>query len=154
MQDVITRGTATKARELGRKDLAGKTGTTNEQRDGWFNGFNQSIVTSVWVGFDKNHKLGRGETGGKVALPAWIHFMQTALQDIPDQPPEMPTDIVTVRIDQTTGQRASSGGKNTMFEIFRTGHQPQAVAEAAVVTAEEPVPSSTEKPAEAAEELF
>ena len=155
MQDVITRGTATKARVLGRKDLAGKTGTTNEQRDGWFNGFNQSIVASVWVGFDKNHKLGRGETGGKVALPAWIHFMQTALQDIPDRPPEMPSDIVSVRIDKATGKRTSSGGKNTMFEIFRAGHQPQAVTESEVITAEEPVPGSTTKAVEpVVDELF
>lgn len=150
MQDVITRGTATKARVLGRKDLAGKTGTTNEQRDGWFNGYNQSIVASSWVGFDKNHKLGRGETGGKTALPAWIHFMQTALQGIPDRPPEMPSGMVSVRIDKTTGGRTNSGGKNTMFEIFRADHEPEAIAESATIS----IPGNTTKPAKTVEDLF
>lgn len=154
MQDVITRGTATKARVLGRKDLAGKTGTTNEQRDGWFNGFNQSIVASVWMGFDKNHKLGRGETGGKVALPAWIHFMQTALQDIPDAPPDMPTSMVSARIDKTTGKRTRSSGKNTMFEIFRADHQPEAVVESGAITRDERTPDKPAKPTGSTEDLF
>jgi len=154
MQDVITRGTATKARVLGRRDLAGKTGTTNEQRDAWFNGYNQSIVANVWVGFDKNHKLGRRETGGKVALPAWIHFMQTALQDIPDKSPKMPSSMVTVRIDKTTGERTNSGGKNTMFEIFRAEHAPEMVAEPGTIAIEEPAPGNSSKPAAGVEELF
>lgn len=154
MQDVITRGTATRARSLARVDLAGKTGTTNEQRDGWFNGYNQSIVASTWVGFDKNHRLGRGETGGKAALPAWIRFMQTALEDIPDQPPEMPSSMISVRIDKTTGKRTNHGGKSTMFEIFRADQQPEATAEPIAIGVEESTQGTTNKPTVSAEDLF
>ncbi len=124
MQDVITRGTGWRARVLKRRDLAGKTGTTNEQRDAWFNGYNQHLVTVVWTGFDDNRPLGKGEVGGKVALPAWIDYMKVALQDIPDEPPRMPPGLVTARIDTKTGLRVRHGGKGTMFEIFRPGTEP------------------------------
>ena len=124
MQDVINRGTAVRARSLGRTDLAGKTGTTNEQRDAWFTGFNQHIVTTVWTGFDDNSRLGKGEVGGRVALPAWIAFMKVALEDIPDDPPVMPPDLVTVRIDNDTGLQVSGDRGNSSFEIFRPGHEP------------------------------
>ncbi len=124
MQDVITRGTATRARVLKRRDLAGKTGTTNEQRDAWFNGFNQHIVANVWTGFDDNKKLGKGEVGGRVALPAWIEYMKVALQDIPEDPPTMPDNLVSIRIDKETGLQVPAGTPNSMFEIFRKGHEP------------------------------
>ena len=124
MQDVIRQGTATKARELGRKDLAGKTGTTNDQRDAWFNGFNQHLVANTWVGFDDNSKLGRGEVGGKAALPAWMDFMRVALQGIPDEEPKMPPNIVTVRIDPRTGERAAASSRDAIFEIFRAEEAP------------------------------
>ncbi|WP_457674225.1 penicillin-binding protein 1A [Thiolapillus sp.] len=124
MQDVINRGTAVRARSLGRTDLAGKTGTTNEQRDAWFTGFNQHIVTTVWTGFDDNSRLGKGEVGGRVALPAWIAFMKVALEDIPDDPPVMPPDLVTVRIDNDTGLQVSGSSRNSSFEIFRPGNEP------------------------------
>jgi len=125
MQDVITRGTATGARVLKRKDLAGKTGTTNDQRDAWFNGYNQSIVTIAWVGFDNNRKLGRGEVGGKAALPGWVHFMRTALQYFPeDNPPAMPAGMLTIRIDPESGKLASTSQTNAIFEIFRADHAP------------------------------
>jgi len=124
MQDVISRGTATRARVLGRTDLAGKTGTTNDQRDAWFNGYNQSLVTIAWVGFDGNHKLGRGEVGGRAALPAWIDYMRVALRGIPDVPPRMPDDMVTVRIDPETGLRAPTGSPDSIFEVFRADQVP------------------------------
>ena len=124
MQDVITRGTGMRARVLGRKDLAGKTGTTNDQRDAWFNGYNQSLVAIAWVGFDSNAKLGHGEVGGRAALPAWVDYMRVALQGIPDVPPQMPDDMVTVRIDPETGQRASTGDPDSIFEVFRADHVP------------------------------
>jgi len=129
MQDVITQGTGWRAKKLGRKDLAGKTGTTNQQRDAWFNGYNQHIVTIAWVGFDDNRELGKGEVGGKVALPAWIEFMKVALEDIPDDPPDMPDSLVTVRIDKNTGLRVSGRRKNTMFEVFRPGNEPPMMEE-------------------------
>ncbi len=124
MQDVIQRGTATRARSLKRSDLAGKTGTTNDQRDAWFNGFNQSLVAIAWVGFDSYAKLGRGEVGGTAALPAWIDFMQVALQDVPDESPGLPSDMVTVRIDPKSGLRAAAGDKDAIFEVFREQNVP------------------------------
>ena len=123
--DVITGGTAQRARALGRRDLAGKTGTTNEQRDAWFSGFNQSLVAIAWVGFDSSAPLGRGETGGRAALPAWIDFMRVALADSPDRPPEMPEGLVTVRIDPTTGLRVGTEREDAIFEVFRISHVPE-----------------------------
>lgn len=125
MQDVIRRGTATKARALGRKDLAGKTGTTNDQRDAWFNGYNQHLVANAWVGFDDNSKLGRGEVGGKAALPAWMDFMRVALEGLPDEQPTMPPGIVSARIDARTGALAGPG-EGAMFEVFRSENLPKA----------------------------
>ncbi len=90
MQDVIQRGTGRKARVLGRTDLAGKTGTTNDQKDGWFSGFNQSLVATVWVGFDKLEPLGRSETGGRSALPMWIDYMAVALEGVKEQKRQPP----------------------------------------------------------------
>ncbi len=124
MQDVIRAGTATKARELGRKDLAGKTGTTNDQRDAWFNGFNEQLVANAWIGFDDNSKLGRGEVGGKAALPAWMVFMREALKGVPDEEPEMPADMVMVRIDPQTGARATASTEGAIFEVFRAENAP------------------------------
>jgi len=124
MQDVIQAGTATRARALGRNDLAGKTGTTNDQRDAWFNGFNQSIVANVWIGFDDNSRLGRGEVGGRAALPAWIDYMRVVLQGVEDRPPRKPKGMVTVRIDPETGKRAPAGMEQAIFEIFREENVP------------------------------
>lgn len=160
MQDVITRGTATKARVLNRKDLAGKTGTSNDQRDAWFNGYNQAIVANVWVGFDNNSKLGRGEVGGRAALPAWIDFMRVALQDIPDVPPEMPAEMITMRIDAATGLPATAGSSNTLFEIFRPGFAPGTAQvpisgeEQETLTAVPQPPATVNKPQPVAEDIF
>jgi len=134
MQDVIRAGTATRARSLGRNDLAGKTGTTNDQRDAWFNGYNQSLVAVVWVGFDSNTKLGRGEVGGRAALPAWIEYMETALEDVPDLTPEMPESMVTVLIDPESGRAASAGQPGAIEEIFRADEIPQMSAATAAAS--------------------
>jgi len=125
LQDVIRRGTGRKALSLGRRDLAGKTGTTNDQRDAWFSGFNGSLVTTVWVGFDKGRPLGAGETGGRAALPMWITYMRDALKGVPDRELVQPAGLITVRIDRKTGKRASKNNSNTVFEIFRPGNVPQ-----------------------------
>ncbi|MDH3940811.1 MAG: penicillin-binding protein 1A, partial [Xanthomonadales bacterium] len=90
MMDVVRRGTGVRAMQLGRKDLAGKTGTTNEQRDAWFSGYNDHLVTSVWVGFDNHEPMGRRELGGRAALPVWMEFMAIALEGTEDRPPAMP----------------------------------------------------------------
>jgi penicillin-binding protein 1A len=125
MQDVIKRGTGRKARVLGRTDLAGKTGTTNDQKDGWFSGFNQSLVATAWVGFDKLEPLGRGETGGRSALPMWIDYMAVALDGVKAHKREQPDGMVTVRIDPATGLLAGSGQSDAVFETFREEYVPQ-----------------------------
>jgi len=125
MQDVIRRGTGTKAKALGRGDLAGKTGTSNDQRDAWFNGFNRKLVTVAWAGFDSFQPLGRGEVGGRVALPAWIEYMRVALADMPEQSWRQPEEIVTVKIDPATGRRAPAGSDKGVFEMFREGGEPE-----------------------------
>ncbi len=125
MRDVVNRGTARRALELGRKDLAGKTGTTNDQRDAWFSGFNSEIVAISWTGFDNGTPLGNRETGGRASLPLWIDFMRTALQDQPEIPLEQPEGLITVRIDPKTGLLAAAKQKNAIFESFRTEHAPQ-----------------------------
>ena len=124
MRDVIQRGTGRKARVLGRADLAGKTGTTNDQKDAWFSGFNHALVTTAWVGFDKLEPLGRGETGGRAALPMWIDYMAVALKGIREQKLEPPEGLVTVRIDPTTGLLAGSGQSDAIFETFRESNVP------------------------------
>ena len=130
MQDVIKRGTGRKARVLGRTDLAGKTGTTNDQKDGWFSGFNQSLVATAWVGFDKLEPLGRGETGGRSALPMWIDYMAVALEGVKALKREQPDGMVTVRIDPATGLLAGSGQGDAVFETFREEYVPQQSSDA------------------------
>ncbi len=125
MQDVIRHGTARRALSLGRRDLAGKTGTTNDQRDAWFSGFNSALVTTAWVGFDKGRPLGIGETGGRAALPMWIEYMGDALKGVADRELPQPAGLVTVRIDSKTGKRASKNNRNTVFEIFRSDKVPE-----------------------------
>ena len=125
MRDVIRRGTGRGARELGRSDLAGKTGTSNDRRDAWFSGFNGDLVATAWVGFDQERSLGAGEEGGRTALPMWKYFMADALRDAPDATISRPPGIVTVRIDPETGLMAPSGFRGAMFEIFEAGHVPE-----------------------------
>lgn len=124
MRDVIQHGTAKRARVLGRKDIAGKTGTTNDQRDAWFNGFNSHLVAITWVGFDDSSPLGRGEVGGRAALPAWIDFMRIALDGIKEETPQLPSGMVTMRIDVDTGKPVGAGQGNAIFEHFRAAYAP------------------------------
>jgi penicillin-binding protein 1A len=124
MMDVIRRGTGVRAMELGRKDLAGKTGTTNEQRDAWFSGYNDHLVTSVWVGFDNHEPLGRRELGGRAALPVWIEYMRVALEGVEDKPPVMPDGLAQARIDPETGLLATLDNPDAIMEIFQAGKLP------------------------------
>jgi penicillin-binding protein 1A len=105
MQDVVRYGTAARAGQLGRGDLAGKTGTTNDARDTWFAGYNPDLVAIAWVGYDQPRSLGRSETGAQSALPIWMSFMGTALRGVPQKGWAMPPGIITVRIDPATGAR-------------------------------------------------
>lgn len=124
LHDVIRRGTGRGALALGRDDVAGKTGTTNEQRDAWFAGYNHDLVAVSWVGFDQLEPLGSGETGARAALPMWLEFMRGALQDSPPTHLPRPPGLVTVRIDPLTGEPAGGGDPDAVFEIFRAENAP------------------------------
>lgn len=126
LQDAIRTGTGKKALELNRQDLAGKTGTTNNKMDAWYTGYNQSLVTSVWVGFDEPRTL--QEYGSQAALPIWMKFMGSALKDVPEINPEQPRGIVSVRIDPYSGLLARPGQQNAVFEIFRQETAPRRYA--------------------------
>ena len=127
MRDVIRRGTGVRARVLGRSDLSGKTGTSNDRRDAWFAGFNSDVVGIVWVGYDDDSALGPREEGSRTALPIWIEFMRRALDGVPNHQMEMPEGIVSVRISKTTGCPVGSGHPfdDIMFEMFREDHVPE-----------------------------
>jgi penicillin-binding protein 1A len=124
MRDVVMRGTGRRARALGRTDLSGKTGTSNDRRDAWFGGFNADLATIVWVGYDDDLPLGPGEEGSRTALPIWVEFSRIALDGTPNHQMPMPDGIVTQKINRETGCPARAGETNTMFEIFREGHVP------------------------------
>ena len=128
MRDVIRRGTGRRANVLGRRDLSGKTGTSNDFRDAWFGGFNGDLATVVWVGYDDDLPLGPGEEGSRTALPIWIQFMGTALAGLPEHQMEMPDGMLIRRIDRATGCPARAGQPNATFEYFREGHVPDCVA--------------------------
>jgi penicillin-binding protein 1A len=118
MQDVIRVGTAKAAKSLNRVDLAGKTGTTNDQKDAWFTGFNNRLVASVWMGFDQAKPLGDKETGAHLALPMWMKFMRTALDGMPQSQMPEPDGIVRVRIDPETGYLTTASNPRGLFEYF------------------------------------
>lgn len=122
LHDVIEHGTAVQARSLRRSDLAGKTGTTQNQVDAWFDGYNSDIVAVAWMGYDQPRSL--HEFGAQAALPLWMEFIQTALKGHPEHPLEQPSGIVSVRIDPLTGRRASANDPVAMFEYFMTPYVP------------------------------
>lgn len=128
-RDVIKHGTGRRALQLKRNDLSGKTGTTNDQHDAWFSGFNSNIVTISWVGFDKFMPLGSRETGARAALPMWIDYMRVALEGMPESIMERPKGLVNVRIDPETGQLANANNPNAIFEVFRLENAPKSVTE-------------------------
>lgn len=124
MGDVIRRGTGRRALALERDDLAGKTGTTNDQRDTWFAGYGGGVVTVVWVGMDGNQSLGRQEQGGRTALPLWVDFMDTALEDRPETERPMPVGISRALINPETGLRARPGTPDAIPEWFHSDNLP------------------------------
>ena len=132
-------GTAWRAQRLGRRDLSGKTGTTNDSVDTWFSGFNRNVLTSVWVGFDNpgntlgrsayNNNLDSGqitgaESGAKTAQPAWNEFMRAALDGQPEAPIEPPEGLVSIRIDLATGLLSHKNDYTSRFEYFEKGTTP------------------------------
>lgn len=144
MQDVIKTGTGRRAQVLGRSDLSGKTGTTNDLHDAWFSGFNRDLVATVWMGFDTPRSL--HEYAASTALPTWIDFMKTALAKQPEHAMSRPDGMVTMRINPNTGQAALASDKNTIFEIFRADNAPHAATNQQTESADNndtPPPEST-----------
>lgn len=132
-------GTGWRGQVLKRRDIGGKTGTTNSSKDAWYSGFGPNIVATAWVGFDShnrelgkaswNNNLGKkqisgGEAGAKTAQPAWVAFMKVALEEVPVQRKQLPSDIVTVRIDRETGKLSNRNDFSSMFEYFTKGSEP------------------------------
>ena len=132
-------GSGWRAKALKRRDIAGKTGTTNQSKDAWFSGFSRRLVTTSWIGFDDpGRNLGRtrsnsniikkqifgAEAGALSAQPAWINFMEVALKDYPEESFDQPVDIVSVRIDKTTGKLTNKTDKTSYFEYFQLGTAP------------------------------
>ncbi|MGH8637776.1 MAG: penicillin-binding protein 1A, partial [Burkholderiales bacterium] len=115
LQEVVRSGTAGRAMQLGRSDLAGKTGTTNDFVDAWFAGYQAGLVAVAWIGFDNPRSLGRNETGSRAALPMWMSYMGDVLKDVPEQALTPPPGIMSAHIDPLTGLRLEIGGVNEYF---------------------------------------
>jgi len=124
MKGVVERGTATRARVLNRP-VAGKTGTTSEATDVWFVGFTPNLVAGVWLGYDVKRSLGPEATGGRLALPVWITFMQRILEDLPPDDFTAPMGVVGVPVNLASGLPASPGETGAILEYFRAGTEPR-----------------------------
>jgi penicillin-binding protein 1A len=124
MRDVVRYGTAAKAMSLGRQDLAGKTGTTNDHIDAWFSGFNGKLVAVSWIGFDTPTNLGTNETGGLAALPIWMAYAAKALKGMPETELTPPAGVVAVGINPATGMREPSGLSRTLEYFYQESQPP------------------------------
>ncbi|MCL4558409.1 MAG: PBP1A family penicillin-binding protein [Deltaproteobacteria bacterium] len=127
LRNVVKHGTGWRAGALGRP-AAGKTGTTEDNRDAWFIGFTPDLTAGVWVGFDDNRSLGIGEVGGNAAAPIWLDFMKNAVAPYPDSDFPIPPNIVFARIDPKTGYLATANTPDAKFEAFVAGTQPTQTA--------------------------
>ena len=125
LQSVVREGTGQRAMALGRGDLAGKTGTTNDGNDAWFSGFNGGVVTTVWVGFDQLKPLGSGETGASAALPMWVSYMGEVLAGQPEHVLRQPLGMITVKIDPQTGLLVGADSVDAIEETFRADRLPE-----------------------------
>ena len=123
MRDVVRYGTAARAMALGRNDLAGKTGTTNDHLDAWFAGFQEKLVAVAWIGFDTPANLGANETGGVAALPIWTSYVSKVLKGVPEGEFKPPSGVVAVNINPASGLREPGGSSRTM-EFFYQESQP------------------------------
>jgi penicillin-binding protein 1A len=123
MEGVVQYGTATAVKEVG-KPIAGKTGTTNDEKDVWFIGFSPDLVVGVYLGYDKPRNLGRKATGGALAAPVARDFLKLALAEKPATPFKIPAGIKLVRVDSKSGMRAGPGDGRTILEAFKPGTAP------------------------------
>ncbi|HSH41999.1 MAG TPA: penicillin-binding protein 1A [Arenicellales bacterium] len=154
MRDVVRHGTGRRAMELGRNDLAGKTGTTNDFRDAWFSGFNDEFVTTVWVGFDDSRTLGRGEAGSRAALPIWVDYMEEALEGVPESGLPQPDNVVAARISPETGRLLAEGASGGTTEFFEIGTLPERDGAGSGVSTSQPAGGSPDGGAISTEGLF
>ena len=125
LQESARRGTAKEISKLRRSDFAGKTGTTNEAESTWFTGFNDSLVTSVWVGFDQPRSLGNREFGSSTALPIWMDFIESNLEDLSRNKDIPPEGLVSIKIDKNSGLRTNKSTKSSIFEYFLQEYVPE-----------------------------
>lgn len=146
LKDVIQHGTARAARVLNRTDIAGKTGTTNDQVDSWFAGFNGNLVATAWIGFDNPKSLHEYAAG--LALPLWIDFMREALKNTPKSELKQPDNIVTVRIDPSSGLLARPNQANGIIEYFRNNEVPDAEDTTPMYNPEEEKTNAQQQPQE------
>ena len=123
LQEVVQNGTGWRVKAL-KRPVGGKTGTTNDLKDAWFIGFNPSIVTGVWVGFDEEKPLGKHETGSRAASPIWLYFMKKVLEKKPVEFFPIPEGVVFARIDQKTGLLAKPDSKGSVFACYLEGTAP------------------------------
>src|SRR5215204_5340462 len=123
MEGVVQRGTATVVKQVG-KPIAGKTGTTNDEKDAWFIGFSPDLVVGVFIGYDKPRAMGKGMTGGVLAAPIFTEFMKVALKDAPPKEFQVPEGLELIPIDRRTGLRAQGGGDGVILEAFKPGTAP------------------------------
>ena len=124
LQEATVRGTARKVSELKRRDFAGKTGTTNDAESTWFTGYNSTLVTTVWAGFDQPRSLGNREFGSSVALPIWLSFTKEIIDQIPLTAMLPPEGLSVIKIDKSSGKRADMDTKSPIFEYFLEEHPP------------------------------
>jgi len=124
MRDVVRYGTAAKAMSLGRNDLAGKTGTTNDHVDAWFAGFNGKLVAVTWIGFDTPANLGPNETGSQAALPIWMGYAGKVLKGVPETEISPPAGVVAVAINPATGLRERDGASKTSEYFYSESTPP------------------------------
>jgi penicillin-binding protein 1A len=156
MKDVITRGTGRRALALGRADLRGKTGTTNENVDTWFNGFNDSLVASVWVGLDDPGPLGDGEEGARTAVPIWVDYMREALRGVPEKPRSIPEGIIELKVNALTGG-TKDADLDPVFEYFRSDKLPTEegyIGDPATAGPQDIDPTSPETPQSGSDPIF
>ncbi|NWG38472.1 MAG: penicillin-binding protein 1A [Hydrogenophilaceae bacterium] len=142
MQDVVRKGTAARASQLGRIDLAGKTGTTNDQRDGWFAGYSPNLTAVTWIGFDLPKSLGERETAAQSALPIWMDFMGRALSGTAQKGFGMPAGVSAVKINPVTGQAVPEEGEG-VIEYFYQENMPASEDNATPILEETPLEGMT-----------
>jgi penicillin-binding protein 1A len=124
MRDVVRYGTAVRAMSLGRNDLAGKTGTTNDHVDAWFAGFQARLVAIAWIGFDTPANMGTNETGGMAALPIWTGYAAKVLKGVPESELVPPAGVVSVNINPNSGLREASGVSHTLEYFYQESQPP------------------------------